>query len=133
MRNIAAIFVHVHNIRRKWLRLSAAHLKLPARLDRAVCTQQQAKSALAESAARCSQMLADAAAGRVKQFRRDGWAQPWTAGPAMLAYMLSHDAHHRGQVCMAAHQLGFKLPAAATSAMWSWEKLWRECGFGRPR
>jgi hypothetical protein len=23
----------------------------------------------------------------------------------------SHDAHHRGQVCMLAHQLGFPLPA----------------------
>jgi len=28
-RTIAAIFSHVHNIRRKWLRLSAPHLKLP--------------------------------------------------------------------------------------------------------
>lgn len=26
-RTIAAIFAHVHNIRRKWLRLSAPHLK----------------------------------------------------------------------------------------------------------
>lgn len=33
-RTIAAIFAHVHNIRRKWLRLSAPHLKLPAPLDR---------------------------------------------------------------------------------------------------
>jgi hypothetical protein len=32
-RTIAAIFGHVHNIRCKWLRLSAPHLKLPARLD----------------------------------------------------------------------------------------------------
>lgn len=28
-RTIAAIFAHMHNIRRKWLRLSAPHLKLP--------------------------------------------------------------------------------------------------------
>ena len=37
-RTIAAIFTHVHNIRRKWLRLSAPHLKLPPPLDRARCT-----------------------------------------------------------------------------------------------
>src|SRR6266496_2427065 len=48
-RTIAAIFSHVHNVRRKWLRLSAPHLKLPAPLDRARCTQQQARAALAES------------------------------------------------------------------------------------
>jgi len=133
-RTIAAIFSHVHNIRRKWLRLTAPHLELPAPLDRARCTQKQARAALVESAARCSDMLADALTRRrVETFRRDGWARPWPAGGAMLAYMISHDAHHRGQVCMLAHQLGFPLPAKAASEIWAWEKLWKECGFSRPR
>ena len=135
-RTIAAIVTHVHNIRRKWLRLSAPHLQLPAPLHRASCTQQQAQAALLESAARCSQMLADTLYGpqsRVDTFRRDGWAKPWPAGPAMLAYMLSHDAHHRGQVCMLAHQLGFPLPAKAACDIWAWEKLWKDCGFTHPR
>src|SRR5437899_3003692 len=135
-RTIAAIFVHMHNIRRKWLRLSAPHLKLPAPLDRARCTQQQARAALVESAARCSDMLADALSrtrNGVETFHRDGWAKPWPAGAAMLAYMITHDAHHRGQVCMLAHQLGFPLPAKAAYKIWVWEKLWRECGFSRPR
>lgn len=132
-RTIAAIFAHVHNIRRKWLRLSAPHLKLPAQLDRSHCTQKQARSALAESAARCAEMLEEALGpdGRVKQFRRDGWAKPWPGGAAMFAYMVSHEAHHRGQVCMLAHQLGF--PIKASYKMWVWEKLWKECGFAGPR
>ena len=133
-RTNAAIFAHVHNIRCKWLRLSAPHLKLPPRLDRARCTQKQAKQALAESATLCSQMLAEALAqGRVKKFNRDGWARPWTPGAAMFAYMMVHEAHHRGQVCMLAHQLGFKLPDRATYEMWGWEKLWKQCGFGPPQ
>ncbi len=134
-RTIAAICAHVHNVRRKWLRLSAPHLKLPAQLDRPRCTQAQARAALAESAARCSQMLADALLrprGRVKTFLRDGWARPWPAGAAMLIYMLTHDTHHRGQVCMLAHQLGFPLPATVGGGIWNWEKLWKECGFTRP-
>ena len=134
-RTIAAIFAHVHNIRCKWLRLSAAHLKPPPRLDRARCTQKQAKQALAESAALCSQMLAEALApqGRVKKFHRDGWARPWTPGAAMFAYMIMHEAHHRGQVCMLAHQLGFPLPDKAAYGIWGWEKLWKQCGFGPPQ
>jgi uncharacterized damage-inducible protein DinB len=135
-RTIVAIFTHVHNMRRKWLRLSAPHLKLPAPLDRASCTQEQARTALAESGARCSEMLGDALSrpqSRVETFRRDGWAKSWPAGPAMLAYMISHDAHHRGQVCMLAHQLGFPLPTRAASGIWVWEKLWKECGFTHPR
>jgi uncharacterized damage-inducible protein DinB len=139
-RTIAAIVAHVHNIRRKWLRLSAPHLKLPAPLDRATCTQKQARSALTESAARCSEMLADALPEpqfvpprRVETFRRDGWAKPWPAGAAMVAYMIAHDAHHRGQVCMLAHQLGFPLPIEDGNGIWVWEKLWKECGFTHPR
>jgi hypothetical protein len=82
----------MHNIRRKWLRLSAPHLKLPAQLDRARCTPKQAKAALAESAARCCEMVADALsnpASRIEKFRRDGWARAWAPGAAMFAYMLS--------------------------------------------
>ena len=135
-RTIAAIFAHVHNVRRKWLRLSAPHLKLPARLDHVRCTKRQARAALAESGARCSEMLAEALSGsesRVDTFLRDGWARPWPAGAAMVVYMISHDAHHRGQVGMLAHQLGFPLPVEAGAGMWGWEKLWRECGFTHPR
>ena len=79
-------------------------------------------------------MLAEALGGdggRVKEFRRDGWARPWPAGPEMLCYMISHEAHHRGQVCILAHQLGFPLPNKVTSAMWNWEKLWKERGSPR--
>jgi len=135
-RTIAAIVAHVHNIRRKWLRLSAPQITLPAPLDRATCTQKQARSALGESAARCSEMLVDALArpqGDVTLFRRDGWARPWPAGAAMVAYMISHEAHHRGQVCMLAHQFGFPLPIQAASGIWAWETLWRQCGFTHPR
>jgi uncharacterized damage-inducible protein DinB len=135
-RTIAAIVAHVHNIRRKWIRLSAPNLKLPAALDRSGCTQSQARAALKESAECCSEMLAQALSGPqklVKTFRRDGWAKPWPAGAAMVAFMITHEAHHRGQVCMLAHQLGFSLPVKASAGIWVWEKLWKECGFESPR
>jgi uncharacterized damage-inducible protein DinB len=129
-RTIADIFAHLHNMRRKWLRLSAPHLKLPAQLDRRRSTQQQTGAALAESAHLCSEMLAQALTGpRIQSFLRDGWARRWRPGAAMFAYMISHDAHHRGQVCMLAHQLGFPLPIAACAGMWNWEKLGKQCGF----
>jgi uncharacterized damage-inducible protein DinB len=131
VRTIAAIFTHVHNVRAKWVRLSAPHLKLPPRLDRARCTPKQARAGLAESAARCGEMLADAlgGGGRVKTFRRDGWARPWPVGLEMFCYMLAHEAHHRGQVCLLAHQVGFPLPNEVANGIWNWEKLWKECGW----
>jgi uncharacterized damage-inducible protein DinB len=127
-RTIADIVVHVHNVRRKWLRLSDPKGKVPAAIHRTGCTQSEARTALAESGARCGEMIAE-----VATFHRDGWARPWPAGAAMVAYMITHDAHHRGQICMLAHQLGFPLPAPASYGIWAWEKLWLECGFTRPR
>jgi hypothetical protein len=130
-RTIAAIFTHVHNVRCKWVRLTAPHLKVPAQLNRALCTPQQAVAGLAESAARCADLLGEAlggGGGRVEKFHRDGWARPWPVGVEMLCYMLAHEAHHRGQVCMLAHQLGFPLPHDVGDAIWNWEKLWKECG-----
>jgi uncharacterized damage-inducible protein DinB len=133
-RTIAAIFTHMHNVRTKWVRLTAPHLKVPRQLDRTHCTPQQARTGLAESAARCEEMLAEALggdAGRIRKFHRDGWAKPWPVGPEMLCYMLAHEAHHRGQVCMLAHQLGFPLPKEVGYRIWNWEKLWKECGSPR--
>ena len=126
VRTIVAIFTHMHNVRTKWIRLTAPHLTVPQQLNRLHCTPQQARAGLAESAGRCEEMLAEALDDRdglIKKFRRDGWAKPWPVGPEMLCYMLSHEAHHRGQVCMLAHQLGFPLPNKVTSDIWSWEKL----------
>jgi uncharacterized damage-inducible protein DinB len=130
VRTIAAIFTHMHNVRTKWIRLTAPHLKVPPQLNRAHCTPQQARAGLAKSAARCTELLAEAlgGGGRVQEFHRDGWARPWPVGLEMLCYMLAHEAHHRGQVLMLVHQLGFPLPNKVSSGIWNWEKLWKECG-----
>ena len=135
VRTIAAIFTHMHNVRTKWVRLTAPHLKIPAQLNRAHCTPQHARKALAESAKRCEEMLAGVDAEtthkgkRIQQFVRDSWAKPWPAGPELLtrvlSYMLAHEAHHRGQITMLTHQLGHPLSKAVTSEMWNWEKLWK--------
>ncbi|HEY3988641.1 MAG TPA: DinB family protein [Acidobacteriaceae bacterium] len=130
VRTIAGIFTHVHNVRTKWVRLTAPHLKVPRQLNRADATSEQVRAGLAESAARCEEMLAQALSdeGRITTFHRDGWARPWPVGVEMLCYMLSHEAHHRGQVCMLAHQLGYPLPRELTAGIWNWEKLWKERG-----
>lgn len=131
-RAIADIFSHMHNMRRKWIRLSAPQIKLPAELDRRECTQKQARKALAESARCSAEMIEQAMSSSGKSFLRDGWARPWQPGVAMLAYMVAHEGHHRGQVCMLAHQMGFRLPVKAGAGMWGWEKLAKECGLELP-
>lgn len=137
-RTIAAIFAHLHNVRLKWLRRSAPHLKRPKPLDPRRCTIKQTAAAHQKSAAQCLKMLSDALSAnrnrRVTKFSRDGWMPTWPAGGTMFAYMFSHEAHHRGQITMRAHQLGYRLPVKAWAGIWWWDKLWKRVGLKtRPR
>jgi len=130
-RTIAAIFAHLHNNRLVWLKNSAPHLKCPAPLDPTRCTMKQAAAAHKKSAAQCLKMLTDALSTdpnrRVTKFSRGSWAPVWPASATMFAYMFSHEAHHRGQILMLAHQLGYRL-LHDTPGIWHWNKLWKEAG-----
>jgi uncharacterized damage-inducible protein DinB len=137
-RTIAAIFAHLHNNRLVWLKNSAPHLKCPAPLDPYRCTIRQASAAHKKSAAQCLAMLSEALSKdpdrRVKKFSRGSWAPEWPAGGSMFAYMFSHEAHHRGQIMMLAHQLGYRLLHPAPYSIWTWEKMWKQAGLNtRPR
>src|SRR5258708_18908048 len=126
-RTIAAIFAHLHNNRLTWLRNTAPHLKCPPLLDPHRCTMKQAAAAHRRSAVQCLRMLSDALSAapnrRVSKFRRDGYVPTWPAGGTMFAYMFSHDAHHRGQILLLAHQLGCRVP---DPNIWQWDKLWKQ-------
>jgi hypothetical protein len=58
------------------------------------------------------------AGGKVKEFKPD------VVG--FLGYVVSHEAHHRGQIAMIARQLGKPLPQEANFGMWDWAKRWKE-------
>jgi uncharacterized damage-inducible protein DinB len=136
-RTIAAIYAHLHNCRLVWIRNSAPHLKCPKPLDPDRCTMKQAAQAHRESARQCLAMLTDALSGssqrRVKKYSRGSWAPVWPAGGSMFAYMFAHEAHHRGQVLMLAHQLGYRVPNEYMYSIWQWDRLWKLAGMRRPR
>lgn len=119
-RTIAAIVAHVHNVRHMWLAVSAKGTRIPGKVDRRKLTIPEAKRALAASAAAVRALLERSieAGGRVQEFRPD------VAG--FLGYLVSHEAHHRGQIAMLARQLGYPLSQDATFGMWDWAKRWKE-------
>lgn len=112
-RTIAAIAAHMHNVRVMWLKAAKTD-DIPDQLDRATVTPAQAIHGL-ESSQEALYNLASHALqtdGRIKNFR------PNVAG--FLAYLIAHDAHHRGQIAMLAGQLGHPLPQKAMFGMWEW-------------
>jgi uncharacterized damage-inducible protein DinB len=119
-RTIAAIVAHVHNVRLLWLAVSAKGSEIPEKLDRSTVTPAQARRALARSG-KAMRRLFEASlsgGGRVKDF------PPGVV--AFFAYAISHDAHHRGQICQLARQAGFPLANEVTYGMWDWSKRQKE-------
>jgi uncharacterized damage-inducible protein DinB len=119
-RSVRAIVAHMHNVRRMWLAAVVKGARRPTELDRDRCTRDQALTALAASrdALLAVMRAAFAADGRVKEFRPDA------AGFA--GYLIAHDAHHRGQICQLARQLGHRLDDATTFGLWDWAKRAQE-------
>lgn len=124
-RTVASIAAHMHNVRHMWLVAAAKGKPMPDKIDPATVTKKEAMQALAGSAkchARLLEESLEQPEGKVEGFRPD------VVG--MFGYLISHDAHHRGQICALARQLGYALPKQATFGMWEWGTRWKECGFG---
>ena len=113
-RTIAAIAAHMHNVRVMWLKAAAKQTTPPELLDKDRVTSSQAVKALALSRAALSDVLSAALAadGNVKGFKPDG--------VGFFAYLIAHDAHHRGQIAMLARQCGHPLPQKVMFGMWEW-------------
>jgi uncharacterized damage-inducible protein DinB len=41
----------------------------------------------------------------------------------MLAYLMQHDAHHRGQISMLARDLGHEFSGDDVMRMWGWKAM----------
>jgi uncharacterized damage-inducible protein DinB len=119
-RTIAAIVAHIHNVRLMWLKVAAKGTRIPAQLDKLKVTRDQARTALAASHAAMDKLVRSAldGDGTVKNFPPDAIA--------FVAYLIAHDAHHRGQICSLSRQLGHRLPTAVTFGMWEWNKRRQE-------
>ena len=113
-RTIAAIVAHMHNVRGMWLKSIGGGAGVPAKLERATCTKDEAIAALNESWQALEGVLRMSLStdGRVRGFKPD-------AG-GFLGYLVAHDAHHRGQITMLARQVGHPVSQSTMFGMWEW-------------
>ena len=126
-RTIRMVAGHIHNARCMWVKtLGREHgIAPPASVDRVNVQPKQLVAALDRSGDAVAKLLRLGCEhdGQIPPSRAYAWRNlPLDVGH-VLAYLVAHEAHHRGQIVMAARQLGHRLPAAVTAGLWQWTKL----------
>jgi uncharacterized damage-inducible protein DinB len=116
-RSIAAIIAHVQSVRRAFTRMGGARPGPPS-LDRKRSTPAQARVALRQSTEELAHLFETAIAAR--HARVKGMPRRTIN---MLAYLMQHDAHHRGQICVLARDLGHEFRSEDTMRVWGWKAL----------
>ena len=116
-RSLAAIVAHMQGVRRTFARMGGARPGPPS-LDRNRVTRVQAQRALRRSTEDIAQLFETALAAR--EARVKGMPRRLVN---MLMYLVQHDAHHRGQICALARDLGHEFASQDTMRIWGWKSL----------
>jgi uncharacterized damage-inducible protein DinB len=91
-------------------------------VDQRKVTPRQLAAALKRSGRGIAALLAlgEAHGGEVPPSRAYTWRNLQLDVDHVLTYFVAHEAHHRGQILMAARQLGLRLPGSVQAALWRW-------------
>jgi uncharacterized damage-inducible protein DinB len=126
-RTVGAIAVHIHNARCMWIKMIGARhgVVVPQSVDVRSINSSELLRALRQSSRGMIDLI-KLATTRGGSIPPAAWQNFPTDVVHFLNYFVAHEAHHRGQLCMLARQLGHRLPTEVTAGLWQWKTRSKE-------
>jgi uncharacterized damage-inducible protein DinB len=128
-RTVRMIAGHIHNARCMWIKmLGRRHgIRPPKSVSRYTVTRRELVRALEQSGDGVLELLE---LGIKQGGRIPASGVAWLNLPVdvvhVLAYLVAHEGHHRGQIVLLARQTGHRLPSEITAGLWQWSKRAKE-------
>lgn len=114
-RTVGAQFAHMHNVRLSWLKQS--NLDLPPKISKdEYLNPELVKASLIASGDIVKIVLKESleSGKNLVKFK--------PSIISFMAYLISHESHHRGQIVLALKQSGNRLEPNISYALWDWSK-----------
>lgn len=126
-RTVGTLAAHIHNARCMWIKMIGARhgVMVPDLVDLRSVKPAELCRALTHSSRGIIELIRLAIA-RGGSIPPAAWQNFPTDVVHFLSYFIAHEAHHRGQLCMLARQLGHRLPIEVTNGLWQWKQRSRE-------
>lgn len=125
---VGMLAAHIHNARCQWIRnIGGRHgVPVPEQVPRTVRPKELLRALVRSSGGMVRLLeLGRARGGAVP---RSTWQNFPTDLVHFLSYFVAHEAHHRGQLCLLARQLGYRLPREVLGGLWQWNQRAKEGG-----
>lgn len=116
-RSIGDQFAHLNNARLLWLETMApAAVKTLKKIEKGTATKKSLAAALHASAEVMRDLFV--------KMETEGKPKGGKRGPVnFFAYIIAHEAHHRGQIILHLKYAGITLPKEIGFGIWEWDKI----------